>query len=208
MDNSDAHWKKVDIQRAAVGMSLHVLHELGGKPTSSEEYQAALWPYDTESARRSMAKRQSACALLAACVHRLLGVRHVLYDTPYVGRQDAMTRVHRVALEHRAWHGADTMPEPGDVVIIGIDVPKSSPRYATMVAQWGNPGHALICTEVSEEMVKSIDGGRRPVQETTRQVIRRGDQIWLRDQWRTRRIWGIARTSEMRFAEPPRRLCQ
>lgn len=192
-------WDPDDVRMCAV----QIATEMVGLGPSSQVYRDMCWPGDTDQHQSEMASSQSACALLAAGVMRCLGVRHKLLEPPYYGRTDAMSRIIQVAMEQGAWTGPDSMPDAGDIVIIGTDVSSKNPNYSKIIRTWGTPGHALIVTnrmvsrtQPSTMVVESVDGGRGPVIESSRDVKRFGNEVWLSD-WTTRRIYGVIRTGAL-----------
>lgn len=182
--------------------SVQIAKEMVGLGPDSQLYRDMCWPGDTPLHQRKMAQSQSACALLAGGVMRCLGCRHRLLQPPYYGRRDAMSRIIQVAVDQGAWDGADSMPEAGDITIIGTDVPRNHPDYAQIVRTWGTPGHALIVTNrlvsaaASTMLLHSVDGGRGPVEEKERRVAKFGSEVWLRG-WTTRRIYGVIRVGRL-----------
>lgn len=179
---------------------------LVGLGPQDQTYRDACWPGDTPEHQQAMARAQSACALLAACILRCLGCRHELLKPPYYGRNDAMSRLQQIAVDDDAWEGRDTMPDAGDIAIIGTDAPRNDPNRSQIIKTWGTPGHALIVTNrivdpsTGSIIIKSVDGGRGPVTEQSRQVKRYGQEIWLSG-WTTRRIYGVIKVGRLKIPQ-------
>lgn len=184
--------------------SVQVATELVGIGPGSQLYRDACWPGDVQYHQLLMEKAQSACALVAACVLRCLGCRHPLLMPPYYGRNDAMSRLEQVARDLDAWDGADSLPNAGDIAIIGTDCAKDHPRYSEIIKTWGTPGHAFICSNrivdrsKGQNVFHSVDGGRGVIQEKERRLKCFGNENWLAG-WTTRRIYGVIRVGKIKI---------
>jgi len=191
--------------------SVEIATRLVGLGPGSQVYRDACWPGDTLQHQMEMEKSQSACALVAACVARCLGDKHRLLKPPYYGRYDAFSRIEQIARDEDAWDVADSLPVPGDIVLMGTDVPKDHPNRMEIIRTWGTPGHAWICTEVEidrdsgQTIFHSVDGGRRFIKKTSRKLRCIGNTNWLED-WTTRRIWGVMRVGKLKL-DPDAQWC-
>lgn len=191
--------------------SVEIAERLVGFGPGDQTYRDACWPGDTLQHQKEMERSQSACALVGGCVGRCLGDRHRLFKPPYYGRQDAFSRIQQVASDEGAWDGADSLPERGDIVMMGTDVPKDHPQRQEIIKTWGTPGHVAICTKIEIDRDKGqtifhfVDGGRGPIKKSTRRLRCFGNQNWLAD-WTTRRIWGVMRVARLKL-DPDQEWC-
>lgn len=125
----------------------------------ADEYLEICWPTDRPEHRARMARGQSSCALFATGLWHKLGLVHPLIEAPYWGdpkspvaqRNDAVSRIEKIAREFGAWRGPETPPGWGAVAIIGSDTDKN----------YGGPGHVLVTTFCSAGgYCESVDGGQ------------------------------------------------
>lgn len=186
--------------------SVQIATELVGLGPGNQIYRDACWPGDSLHHQIAMEKSQSACALVAACVLRCLGCRHPILEPPYYGRIDAMSRLEQIARDLDAWDGADSLPEAGDIAIVGTDAPKDHPDYAKIIKTWGSPTHAFICTNklvdrvAGQTVFHSVDGGRGVIQEKERRLRCFGNENWVAG-WTTRRFYGVIRVGKLKIPD-------
>ncbi|MFA5053236.1 MAG: hypothetical protein WC565_04220 [Parcubacteria group bacterium] len=197
-------WAEPEIRLASTNVALRMV----GKGPGDQIYRDICWPGDRLEDQKLMEKAQSACALTAAGVMRCLGAEHELLEPPYRGRNDAMSRLEAVARDHKAWDGADSIPDVGEIVIVGTDVAKSNPKRDEILASWGSPGHAFIVFDKGifegKNFYHSVDGGRGKIREGRYDVIWKGSRLWLRNSFATRRVYGVVRVARLRLT---RRFC-
>ena len=206
-DYTLADWAEPEIRLASTNVALRLV----GWGPGDQIYRDWCWPGDKLEHQKLMEKAQSACALAAAGLIRCLGGSHLKLEPPYQGRNDAMSRLETVARDHGAWDGADSEPGLGDIAIVGTDVAKSDPNRAATLARWGSPGHAfMVFDKVMVEgkmFLHSVDGGRGTIREGRYEAIRQGKQLWLKNSFATRRVYGVVRVGRLRldrrFAFPP-----
>lgn len=163
-------------------ISVQIAEALVGLSPRSTMYCEAMYPGDEPTFAKAMAKYQSACALLGACVLRCMGHEHKLLEPPYYGRNDAVSRLVKIAQEEGAYE-PEGYPENGDLLLIG------------------NPEHILVVTGVdpNAHTVSSIDGGRGPIARVVRDIVTISGKDRLRDRWFTRRIVGCIHVKELSF---------
>lgn len=125
-------------------------------PDARQRYLDLVAPGEPPERRGEMAT-MSGCALVARGVWRALGVDHVLLRAPYrTGR--AMADLMCIAFEAGAAHaGAERIPEPGDLVIVGGGEDGGGPEHVYTVIDVGGDGDA----PPGDVLLESIDGGQR-----------------------------------------------
>jgi hypothetical protein len=99
---------------------------------------------------------------------RCLGVNHPTLWQPYAEQYlllDAVSRLRVIAGAHKALSGTDTIPIPGEQLIIGS----------------GKVTHALTVIAWDGDVCTSIDGGTGKVRKVDRDIVRSGGKIFLHD---------------------------
>jgi len=155
------------------------------QPGRQAAFLDLLFPFDTPSAQKQYGAKMSTCALAALSWLRCWGLDDQELLAPYrPGR--AVSDIARIAIRHRAWRGPDTMPELGDIVLVGGH------------SQWGGTEHVFAVVEIAGDVVRSVDGGQSDNQGQAivlreRPIVRRYGQLWLG----SRRVMGVARINEL-----------
>lgn len=188
MTEQDRRTTMVQIARSTVGIKYH-----------TQLYNDVLYFGDKPENQKLMAAAQSPCSLLVAGLMRMAGERHPLITTPYVGRNDAHSRIEQVARDDGAWGGHDGPFEPGDFLMIGTDVPVDMLGRAKIIMKWGTPGHALTVLDVDGDKLTSLDGNRGRFEIKQRRIDRVRDQVWIVDEMGRRRVWGSILTGKLKF---------
>lgn len=139
------------------------------------------------AARDAMAQ-MSGCGLVARAILRCYGLGDPELRAPYQFGS-ALSSIVTVARRHGVWHGADSCPQAGDVVLIGVD--PTTPAF-------GGPGHALTTLACDQARITSVDGGQlihgaQAILMVTRDMQRRESQIWIGN----RRIYGLMRAPDI-----------
>lgn len=189
-DVSDEYVRQacIEIARSCIGM----------RPDDPGLYDA-LYPWDPEWARKSMAKSQSKCALFALAVLRACGFALPTdgmalswkygSNPPPVGIKpppDPMTQL--VSLEKfRKWQH---LPEEGCIMVIGRAKEPTS-THALVVLGYEDMGHTVV----------SADGGMGAIKEARRSVMQQGNTLCLYDKvMGLRPVIGTLDPAEMRGA--------
>ena len=184
LDNAYACWALgpanwLDIVCSTVGFGY------GDTPAGRRQsYLDLIAPNDSPSAQKAYGKL-SGCALSALGFLRCFGIGDPELWSPYrPGR--AVSDIARIAIRHRAWRGPDTLPELGDIVLVGGH------------SQWGGTEHVFAVVEIAGDVVRSVDGGQSDNQGQAivlreRPIVRRYGQLWLG----SRRVMGVARINEL-----------
>ena len=137
--------------------AIDLAERLIGIDPTEDAYLDLCYPYDSRHIAQRMAARQSACALVAAGYLRCLGLRDSNLSGPYYGRNNAVSRLVQLGVDHGALSRRE-LPDIGDIVIIGS----------------GLGTHALVSLgdylENGCAWLKSVDGGRRAVREARRRI--------------------------------------
>jgi hypothetical protein len=147
-----------------------------------EAFLDLIAPVETSSTRSSMS-RMSTCALAVLGMWRLYGIDDDVLWKPYrVGH--AVTEVVEVAKHHNSWLPANTVPEIGDVVLIG--------------GQGGGNEHVLTVTDSSHNRITSVDGGqvvasKQCILRCSRPMQSKLGNLWIGN----RRVMGVCRMSAM-----------
>ncbi len=160
-----AGWN-TDLRRVA---SVQIARSFVGLGKSDPCYLEALYPCDTKQMQVQMASHQSMCALVCAAIMRCLGIDHPTLWEPYAEQYktlDAVSRLRVIAGAHKALSGRDTVPIPGEQLIIGQGIK----THALTVIAWDG----LFCM--------SIDGGMGKVRLVERGIVHSGGQLFLHDQ--------------------------
>ncbi len=140
---------------------------------------------------RKAAASMSGCGLVARAILRCYGFDDPELRAPYQSGS-ALRCLVVVGKRHKAWFGTDTMPQAGDIVIVGVDPP---------TRQFGGPGHAFTVIAVGDGSVTSVDGGQsvngyQAILRRTRAIQSRGEQLWLAG----RRVYGVVKAADTELA--------
>ena len=170
----------VDIARGALGLGA------GNRPMGRRAaYLDLLAPFETITMRTSMSI-MSGCALTIRGLWRCYGIdAHELTEPYHIGH--AVVDVVNIARRFGAWRGHDTLPDVGDVVLVGSTSPG-----------WGGTEHVFTITDIQSGQVKSVDGGQNDsmgqcIIERSRVLRSVGSTLWLS----SRRIAGVVRMAKM-----------
>jgi hypothetical protein len=154
---------------------------------SDDQYCQWVRPDDPAAHRAARLARQSSdCGLVGLALLRSLGCRHEAASASHRPGMAPYPFGRLRAAAGEAWHGSDSVPKPGDIVIIGAD------GNADGMRDYGHPGHCL--TVITEEIghLRSLDGGETAPHMTLRN-LRVGRTVWVGG----RRVWGLCRTTDM-----------
>ena len=145
-----------------------------------EAFLDLIAPLEVPMFRSGMA-RMSTCALAVLGMWRLYGVDHDVLWKPYKTGM-AVANVVTVAKHFNAWMPADTVPEAGDVVLIG--------------GATGGNEHVFVVTDATPSRVTSIDGGQtvngqQAILRCSRPLSTKLGHLWIGN----RRVVGVCRMS-------------
>jgi hypothetical protein len=153
-------------------------------PGRRQAYCDLIAPNDSPSAQKAYGKL-SGCALSALGWLRCWGLDDAELWQPYhPGR--AVADVVAIARRHGAWCGPDTIPELGDLVLVG-----GPPGF-------GGAEHVFCCLGITDGVCSSVDGGQvehgeQAIHAVERYVTKRDGGLWIG----SRRVAGVARVNRM-----------
>jgi hypothetical protein len=157
--------------------SIHIARKCVGLKPFEPRYYDALYPWDIDYHRKSMAAKQSKCALNVLMILRALG-----FELPEDGKalawrfgrcpdgvkppEDPITQLQRLP----GWRAWQHLPEPGDAMMIGRQGDNVS-VHAMVVVGYEDSGHTLV----------SVDGGSGAVRLARREIVQLGSDLCVRD---------------------------